>query len=1291
MYKLKGLGLLLMTLLCLTSNKVSASVTAAFTVTKADLCQDSAFRFFDATTTSGETISTYAWTFGDGVGTSTSANPNYTYTAPGTYTVSLTVTGSGGSKSTATKKVVVHGNGSLDFSMTGALCARSEITLEALYKASDSFTSFVFSYSNGGSTKNSKTSKVFTSAGTYTITLTATTKYGCEKSVSKTITILPRPLARITFVSRCEDSLINLSAATSELNGTTITKYRWVLPGNVIVDSMNVKRYLNPGLQPVQLFLYTSNGCGDSLTQLITVYSKPNINVTATTTCADSLTYFYDRTTGGAEWSWNFGFSGPGSTLTYSARRDTVAFGNFPGPGTYNVKLTVKSNKGCVSTSTFPVIVNPLPKPSFDVYNRCEDTTVQFTDLTAGTVAKRLWKFSDSTTSTLANPKKVFKHPGEAWAQLFITNQYGCLDSLQKTFTVFPRPKATLISTEGCQDSLMTFVSTSTVKALKNRPDSISAVYWMFGDGGTGTGQTVTHRYVNPGTYTLKMVATSAYGCTDTLTRSIIVNDKATPAFTFGNSCERDSISFTSTSTVKTGYTIAETRWFWGDGSNSDTGRTAQHLYQQPGTYKVTMQVTTNKACISTLTKDVVVLPSPRVDYAFNLACFGREVNFTNKTVYAGSGGVTQSYVWDFGDSSATSSDKNPTHTFKRAGTFNVKLTETSTDGCRKSIIYPVQVYPVPAPNFTFANNCSDSLFYFNSTSTIPTGSIVKYSWTFSDGTTAAGARAIKKFSAPGQYTATLYATSDQGCVDSISKTVTVFEKPVAAFTYVQTCADSNVFFTNTSYIAGNDSVTAWRWEFNNGIDVYSSKDVSYKFPSEGGDFAVRLISYSSRGCADTLDQIVRVNSQPQPNFTAPARCAKNVYNFFDITPPVLVGHVVEWEWDFGDGGTAIGKNVQHVFQDSGFYPVTLTVKTDKGCETKMTRNVEVYPIPQVKFWYSGACLGEDFNFVDSTTVPGGIINRMWEFGDASGSRSSQPNPSFNYADTPGLYRVRLSITAANGQCIGVKDSLIRVYGPPRPKFATSAVCRGNVTHFFDRSEVDFATIVEYRYDFGDGQRAVYAPGAPVSHIYDVEGNYNVRLTVVTNVGCAASYDTIVTVFPLPKAILKAEPEFLTVNDSVITFINQSKGNAQTFWDFGDGETTLNNAPTVQHTYGDTGVYHIVMAVANEFGCTDTTRFTLNVLEVYSMFAPNSFSPNGDDVNDYWYPKGAGFARYHVVVVNRWGQKVFESKDPNARWDGKIMGTDTDAPVGEYRYVVNSTDYYETEFKKMAGYILLIR
>jgi len=105
-------------------------------------------------------------------------------------------------------------------------------------------------------------------------------------------------------------------------------------------------------------------------------------------------------------------------------------------------------------------------------------------------------------------------------------------------------------------------------------------------------------------------------------------------------------------------------------------------------------------------------------------------------------------------------------------------------------------------------------------------------------------------------------------------------------------------------------------------------------------------------------------------------------------------------------------------------------------------------------------------------------------------------------------------------------------------------------------------------------------------------------------------------------------------------------------WNFGDTKTSTLQNPT--HSYNDAGLFDVMLAVSNQYGCVDTVRKTITIKEEFAFYVPNAFTPNGDGKNETFSGVGTDIGDYEMLIFDRWGELIYKTNDYNQPWDGKM-------------------------------------
>ncbi len=569
--------------------------------------------------------------------------------------------------------------------------------------------------------------------------------------------------------------------------------------------------------------------------------SIPTASFTYNNACTGVITTFASTTTlvsGGSvsTYAWDFGDGGTANTQNPTH--------SFTSTGNFNVSLTVTSVTGCTDAVTVPITVQQLPVADFTANVACAGTNTNFTDASTGGVVGWNWDFGDGSSDTVQNPLHAYAAGGSYTATLIAINSGNCSDTIQKPVTVNTSPTASFTTANVCYPSAVQFNNTST--------GAIASTGWGFGDTQFSTQQSPSHTYASAGTYNVVLVVATADNCADTAIQTVTVNPKPVADFSVSPVCEGITSSFTDASTGN----IINYGWSFGDG-NFSTQQNPSNTYTGANTYNVTLVVQTDSSCYDTVTKQAVVNPLPVVDFNTGAVCLNQSNAFVNTTTIA-SGSVSV-WAWDFGDTQ-TSSQQSPTHAYSAQGTYTVSLIATSDNNCVDSTSKQVDVFDKPSASFTVTEVCFGVSNVFTDGSSISTGAIVQWSYSFGDGQTGTSANDMHTYSAAGNFTAVLVVTSDNGCTDTATQTAIVDPLPQVNFTAPDVCLNNTTQFTNASTISSG-TITNYQWDFGD-ANSSTAQSPSNTYATTG-TFQVTLVETSDKGCLDSLLKSVTVFDVP--------------------------------------------------------------------------------------------------------------------------------------------------------------------------------------------------------------------------------------------------------------------------------------------------------------------------------------------------------------------------------------------------------------------------------------------
>jgi gliding motility-associated-like protein len=190
--------------------------------------------------------------------------------------------------------------------------------------------------------------------------------------------------------------------------------------------------------------------------------------------------------------------------------------------------------------------------------------------------------------------------------------------------------------------------------------------------------------------------------------------------------------------------------------------------------------------------------------------------------------------------------------------------------------------------------------------------------------------------------------------------------------------------------------------------------------------------------------------------------------------------------------------------------------------------------------------------------------------------------------------------------------------------------------------------------------------------------------------------DTIaspISVFPTPIAVFNLNPEEAILPNTTFDIVNLSIDASEFVYTFdvhGFGYSADTSFAFPEET---TGVYNVQLWTSNQYGCVDSTMRQAAVRDDIDIYIPNTFTPDGDGINDVWLIKGKGFTdlNYSMLVFNRWGDIVFESTDPTQAWTGGFKNGDYFVQDGLYFYLAEIQDIENDVKYKYEGHVLIVR
>lgn len=295
---------------------------------------------------------------------------------------------------------------------------------------------------------------------------------------------------------------------------------------------------------------------------------------------------------------------------------------------------------------------------------------------------------------------------------------------------------------------------------------------------------------------------------------------------------------------------------------------------------------------------------------------------------------------------------------------------------------------------------------------------------------------------------------------------------------------------------------------------------------------------------------------------------------------------------------------------------------------------------------------------------------------------------------------VNLSVT--QNFCVTIRDGCET---PPMIRCATVAItpvppleltvdsvlgCSPFIVHFSMNDTTSAATA---DWNFGYGPTQTERPMA-LTHVYDQYGTFNVRVNVHWPNGCSvdSTYSNLIKVIDQPLADFNWTPYPATILHNEVHFHELATDIADTFeWYFAGLDSSLLPDPVFTFPNDLGRNYPVRLIVRNYLGCADTIWKLVNVEDVFMVYVPTAFTPDGDGLNEVLYVEGNDIADqgFHFMVFDRWGEKIYDTTDRHAGWEGKLNGKVV--KNGVYTWMLRAQSVYNGVNHDLRGHVNVVR
>lgn len=1247
---------------------------AAYTAANTFYCQVPASVPFTNLSTGA---TSYSWNFGNSTG-STQLNPTATYQNPGTYNVRLIATNQFGCKDTMLNLAYITVESpqlTVNASVTnGCLPLTVNFTSNTVF--SQPITSWNWDFGNGQTSTLQNPTITFNQIGSFPVTLTVSSASGCSatQTLASNINVAVPPVAAYTqnFNTVCASQQVQFTNQSQ--NADT---YLWDF-GNTVTTTQFSPANSWSNDTTYTITLTASNACGTSTSTSQVTVLLPVSDFTFNQDCGNLVNAtFTDQSQGADTWSWNFG---DGTILNYNTYQPTISH-TYASNGNYTVTLTVTNlTTGCTHSRTKNISA-PVQSLNFigNPTSGCAPLSVQFTNQSSGYLNYR-WLFSDGTeiyannlNSPNVNPTKIFNIPDVYTVSLVGTrliNGVLCSDTIvfPNYINVFANPTTqfSINNITGCSPTNVSFTNTS---------QNANSFLWDFGDGSTSNLTNPTHGYSNVQNVVITLTAFSNQNCFST--DSINISFPPPPTIDFStninSTCVNSSVTFNPFFTGN----ITNFSWNFGDGGLSSQSNPS-HSFADTGSYNVTLTVTDSMGCIASVShSNLFSIIGPTASFTSTAPvgnCPPLVVNYTNT-----SSSDVVSWSWNLG-SGMQSTLPNPTGTYLYPGTFDVFLVVTDAAGCTDTA-YSSALINLAGPqlssfNISDVTLCPSQQANFN----LISPNADSYFTDFGDGTPFTSLTSFSHaYPNEGTYYPLVVLSSNQGGFNCV---VTYPLTPIQVQNItVNAGLDQNICPGQVANLSGSGAVN---YSWTPAVSL-SNPNVPNPTSNPATTTQYILTGTTPDGCINYDTVQVIVEPVPSVSFINQNVCLGTPVTF-NNTSTINSGLITSYNWDFGNGTYSNQTSPTVSYNNFGNYTVTLSATSNMGCQSSYSSNVIIYRLPIASFEVSKICVNEPSEFINNSLIFNGQGAYQWTITGTGANAGYGPfvfnqnnlNTTFS---SSGTYTILLQVMDS-AMCLHSVQQEINIQPVIANAGVDDSVCIGSQTQLFA------ANLPGYSF--------TWSPSVGLSNPYswnpvcDVATTTTYTLTAQNAMGCSASDQITVYVFPIPQAGFMVNPTELSIYNPVANFLNTSIGAVNYIWDFDDGSGS--NLQNPSHSFNKPGYYDVHLFAINESGCVSDTTQRIYVEGDFSLYVPSAFTPSNDGLNEVFFVKGVGIDTkdFSLRIYSRWGDLVYYSTDINQGWDGTFHNNGTLMKSDIYVYKISLKNYLG-KIKEFEGSVNLLR
>ncbi|MDP4266972.1 MAG: PKD domain-containing protein [Bacteroidota bacterium] len=1067
----------------------------------------------------------------------------------------------------------------------------------------------------------------------YNISLLVTSDNGCKDSTERKFSSYSKPI--ISFTKNISEGCSPLEVITCNTSkDPNIRSYYWKhyngSTDSKLQDTMIFyNNLINDIIFPVKLIAVSNNNCRDSLQQTVKVHSnsKALFSPAKFYNCSpfkiDSTILNLKTFNINSDYYWTIfdskykvinqftGTSFPGYTINKES--DTIY-----------IRLVTTSKYNCLNDTLikrFTTLKNLKANFSINDSADCNPLKVVITNKSVPDGLFYRWMTNNTVIDTMKNPVLFFRNQSHTSnsqykLKLLVTSDNaGCIDSIEKTLTVYPTPRADFIGLPVCYGE-NTLLNNNTIHGTA----PISLNIWNYGDNKIDTLQNAIHKYSESGTYNVNLKVTDKNKCSADTTKKVIVYSLPLPDF------EVDSIGCMNENIKVNNKSEDVVSCYWDFGNNKTSVQNDPLIvFNKSGCFQIKLISKNEYGCIDSIKNKIKIIVPPEAKFTKNIdsCCAPLDLIIFNKST-----GENINYMWNLGNGVINSSMVDSIESIYGQGRndtiYHIKLNVANICGSSSYIdSVKVKSNPVSILGANIKWSCSPAVVEFSNN--LSYGNPDTFIWIWGDSTAS---YKTNKYTMQFPIKHTYYVNGDKEVIykpmliainncgsDTISKNITVYPQNVFAFFETDSSSGCQPFTTQfKNYSKGYQNIF---WDF--GDNTSPSNEISPKHTyNKSGDYVVSLIAKGSCG-QDTARTTISVKSLPLIDFKCKdSVCINEIDSFTNVSKSILSFY----KWDFGESNIITDNaNPTQIFKQAGLRNITLYgISAISNCTGSLTKSILVKPAPVstiIKSKING-CTPLNIDFRGDTGS-----HHFWDFNNGNTSNLINPSTIFN---ENGTYNVKLISMLDNG-CSDTSNTTVNVFQSPIADFDEKfdSLCEIPLDVKFINNSVYTDSC---HWIFGNGIMSKNKDLINMS--FDTAGFYTNTLICYNNFGCTDTIKKTLNVYPAPKAA------FDVLNNEgckqlLVKFINKSKNSLYSYWDFGDNNSSEEMSPV--KLYKDSGNYSVRLIATGNLGCSDTIVKKNSIVVYPKPHAEFVYEPINDPVDNSGKIKFNNLSKYSLIYL----------------------------------------------------------